>query len=1491
MIKKSQFLNLNNFKKLETLERGEFGVILRIEETSTGKIYAAKIPDNVYADKTKISREIEILQLDHPSISKLVGFCPFDFNNELRPVIVTRFYTNRTLQQVLDLKKERKSLPEWTNTKKLINIFGIASGMSFLHANQTIHRDLTPLTILEDNYLYPQISNFSLSQNANQDTKIDSSIKEIFVNSPYYKAPEIFVNNACSFASDVYAFGLVVYEILTDEVPFQNLKTIDILIKVVQQSYRPDIKSKSIPSCYKNLITQCWSQDPRKRPSFNEIVNRLKKSEEFVTSYDVDRTEYRNYVRYVDEYYEKSHFTFSEKSIQKVTLFPVFEKKPLSLNIESIDMSKLRKMGRFGEGTFGTIYEVLNIETGKRYAAKEFKSKIYKKIENEDKISYLKSEVAILKKLNHPAIIKFVGFNPTNFDNLLKPIIFTELVANRSLEAVLQLERNGLADEFWNDTKKLINIYGIASSMTYIHSLNILHRNLKPSNILIDELIHPKLADFGLSSLVSDKLSEDEKELNKKEKFLLGTYAYIAPEIYENVEYSKASDVYAFSLIVYEILTNKKPFFGSTLSQIMMNVTKGFRPEITDEVPKCYKKLIEDCWSQNPRERPTFKEILHILKTDKNFIMENVKQEEFFDYVYRIDKGQSTFDSKVLQIIDFKSIYHKQKVVLITDGFLDLKDFEKGDIQSKNDYSTTYNVIEKESKTVYSAKESNIIINNICKEEFNNLTKDISLISSMNHPYILKLIGYSTVNFDNSHKPVVITEYASDKTLEDYIEMERNGLHLDSWNDTKKLINIYGIAYCMSYLHSHDILHYYLKPSNIMVDQNYHPKVFGFGFHKRNMIQKCLEIQSVCNPKENLAYSIPEVLTSGKYTKASDVYSFALIVYELITNKKPFANFLNDSLYLLKKIENNSFRPEFDDTTPDCYKELIQRCWSQNPIKRPSFDEIVSILKKDTRFITPNINKDEYIEFTSYKYIEPEKYDLQQLMNAAENDNPKALFRFGLLYSKGMAMPLNKKKAARFYEKAASLGYAQAQTNLGKMYLRGYGVPQDKQKALQLFEKAASQGDAKALFNLGVVYFKGNGVEQDYSKAVEYYEKAVDLNDPEAQLNLALMYNNGEGVQIDKKKAFELFSRSAKYGNPVAQFNLAKMYKSGINGFIEKDIDASIRMYQKAAIQGLAEAQFDLALIYLNGDVNVPVNKERAIQLFEKAADQDYEEAKLYLDRLFSKSGDEKEFQIERVFKTVDKKIESIHNSLFTSFFNDFATSLSYIDDVFIEKALSEMTLTATKINHSLKKFIDETSNKSSFPSLKMRQESSDHSSDELLEINKLKLDVQCLEARLNQINRQIQAGFDTEPSVSSPSEAKIRCIIRKAENGDAKSQLALAAFYATGKGGLHANNEKALKYYLMAAEQGNMNAQYAAASYYYYGRGTKEDKNKAFELFSKAAEQGHSKAQFALGHFYQFDMEGVRQDQEMSMKWYKKAAEQGHEAAKHALSGNDDST
>lgn len=135
--------------------------------------------------------------------------------------------------------------------------------------------------------------------------------------------------------------------------------------------------------------------------------------------------------------------------------------------------------------------------------------------------------------------------------------------------------------------------------------------------------------------------------------------------------------------------------------------------------------------------------------------------------------------------------------------------------------------------------------------------------------------------------------------------------------------------------------------------------------------------------------------------------------------------------------------------------------------------------------------------------------------------------------------------------------------------------------------------------------------------------------------------------------------------------------------------------------------------------------------------------------------------------------------------------------------------------------------------------------------------------------------------SCPSPRTArnKIKNLMSKAENGDAKAQYSLGACYALGEG-VAQDKKKALEYYLLAAEQGDRNAQFAAAACYSYGKGTEQDKNRAFELYLQAAKQGHDKAQFAVGHFYEYGQGGVEQDHDKAVEWYRKAAAQGHQAA-----------
>ena len=182
-------------------------------------------------------------------------------------------------------------------------------------------------------------------------------------------------------------------------------------------------------------------------------------------------------------------------------------------------------------------------------------NKIYAARISKRRRDHLKNDLNTIKihsQLSHPCIVKFIGYSPFNFKQKVNPVIITEYYRNGTLNKIIDFESKGKEIEGWNMTTKLINIYGIASAMSYLHSLDIIHRNLKPGAVLVDDSLFPKLGAFCVPIKLSDLILEETTNV--------GTIAYMAPEIIESNIYSKAGDVYAFGITVYEILTGSKAF-------------------------------------------------------------------------------------------------------------------------------------------------------------------------------------------------------------------------------------------------------------------------------------------------------------------------------------------------------------------------------------------------------------------------------------------------------------------------------------------------------------------------------------------------------------------------------------------------------------------------------------------------------------------------------------------------------------------------------------------------------------------------------------------------------------------------------------------------------------------------------------------------------------------------------------------------------------------
>ncbi|KAJ1285369.1 hypothetical protein BS78_03G274300 [Paspalum vaginatum] len=214
------------------------------------------------------------------------------------------------------------------------------------------------------------------------------------------------------------------------------------------------------------------------------------------------------------------------------------------------------------------------------------------------------TEVTTLSRLNHPNVIKLVGAcsSPPVF------CVITEFLSGGSLRAFLhKLDHKALPLD------KIISIsLDIARGMAYVHFQGVVHRDVKPENIIFDEEFCAKIVDFGIAceQEYCDPLANDT-----------GTFRWMAPEMMKHKAYGRKVDVYSFGLILWEMFSGSIPYEELNPFQAAFAVfDKNVRPAIPTSCPAPVRLLIEQCWASHPEKRPDFYQIVQILEKFKTVL-------------------------------------------------------------------------------------------------------------------------------------------------------------------------------------------------------------------------------------------------------------------------------------------------------------------------------------------------------------------------------------------------------------------------------------------------------------------------------------------------------------------------------------------------------------------------------------------------------------------------------------------------------------------------------------------------------------------------------------------------------------------------------------------------------------------------------------------------------------------------------------------------------
>jgi TPR repeat protein len=169
---------------------------------------------------------------------------------------------------------------------------------------------------------------------------------------------------------------------------------------------------------------------------------------------------------------------------------------------------------------------------------------------------------------------------------------------------------------------------------------------------------------------------------------------------------------------------------------------------------------------------------------------------------------------------------------------------------------------------------------------------------------------------------------------------------------------------------------------------------------------------------------------------------------------------------------------------------------------------------------------------------------LQELRPLVNKRVPEAMFYIGLLYDNGEGVIQDSTKAKEWYQRAAILGYAPAQTNLGWVFQMGTSTPLSDKEAAAWYFKAANQGYAPAQYDVGLLFYAGRGgIPKDPREAAAWFHKAAEQGYAPAQKGLAELYQYGQGVLVSLTEAYKWFALAADAGNAPAREKVLEVEK------------------------------------------------------------------------------------------------------------------------------------------------------------------------------------------------------------------------------------------------------------------------------------------------------------------------------------------------------------
>lgn len=530
-----------------------------------------------------------------------------------------------------------------------------------------------------------------------------------------------------------------------------------------------------------------------------------------------------------------------------------------------------------GRGAFGVATLVRQRTAGRREVLRVVKE-VFLESMTASARNEVHKEVGILRQLSHQHIVAYID----TFSTDAALYIVMEYADGGDLAGEVQRRRE--EEDPIPDSNAMMMFGQCMTALRYVHSKNIMHRDLKCQNIFRMQSGSVKLGDFGIAKVLEHTAAVAGT--------VIGTPAYLAPEVCENQPYTGKVDIWAMGIVLYELLALQQPFAGNNMIVLVLKIVQSEVPPLPDRVGEDVKEVVRKVLQKAPEDRPSAEAILSMPVVYCALGVTDICD-------YGTATGMDQFEE--LEVLG-RGAYGvatlcKQRAVGAHAQLRVVKKVELTGVPS-------------------GVKKSAL--------------EEVRVLRRLSHPNIIAYYDY----FEEEHTLHIVLEYADGGDLASSVSKHREE---NRQYEESEIIYVGGqILKALQYIHAKAIVHRDMKGQNVFMMKSGDVKLGDFGISKV-MEHTASEMGTAIGTPSYLA---PEMCENKPYGTKVDMWSLGVILYEMISLKLPFQA-TNPFGMMMKIVRSDP--PPLPPRVSEELRNVTMRLMAKSAEDRPDANELLKL--------------------------------------------------------------------------------------------------------------------------------------------------------------------------------------------------------------------------------------------------------------------------------------------------------------------------------------------------------------------------------------------------------------------------------------------------------------------------------------------------------------------------------------------------------------------